>query len=179
MATIRIYLTGFMGAGKSTIGPILANTMGWNFFDLDKVIEKKEGKKVRDIFEQNGEEFFRELELKTLTELSSEINAIVALGGGTISSKEILTLLKTTGKLIYLKTSPEASYKRLRYKRDRPNLLSEQKDEPTKEELLGKINNLLEPRILFYEQADLTINTDSYSVGKTVDRIVRLINNFN
>lgn len=175
----RLYLTGFMGAGKSTIGPILANTLGWDFFDLDRVIEKEQGKKVKEIFAERGETYFRELELYHLTELSSANNVIVALGGGTISSIQILTLLKNTGKLIYLKTSPEASVKRLRFKRDRPNLINEQSDEPSKEELLEKINNLLESRVKYYEQADLTINTDSYSVGKTVDKIVQLINNLN
>lgn len=179
MTNNRIYLTGFMGAGKSTIGPILANTLGWDFFDLDRVIEKNEGKKVREIFEKSGEIYFRELELLVLTKLSKANNVVVSLGGGTISSVEILTLLKNTGRLIYLKTSPEASYKRLRFKRDRPNLINEQNDEPSKEELIGTINGLLESRIKYYEQADLTIDTDSYSVGKTVDRIVRLINNLN
>ncbi|QQS37113.1 MAG: shikimate kinase [Ignavibacteriales bacterium] len=177
MTNSRIYLTGFMGAGKSTIGPILANTLGWNFFDLDRVIEKNEGKKVRDLFEQHGEKYFRDLELDTLNKLTEEEGAVISLGGGTISSEHILTLLKSTGVLIYLKTSPEASYKRLRYKRDRPNLISEREDEPSKDELIGKINNLLESRVRYYEQADYTINTDSFTVGRTVDKIVNLIKN--
>ena len=56
-----IYLTGFMASGKSTIGPILANTIGWNFFDLDKVIEKEEEKSIRKIFVEKGEKYFREI----------------------------------------------------------------------------------------------------------------------
>ena len=55
------YLTGFMAAGKSTIGPILANTLGWNFFDLDKEIEQEEGLKIGDLFKQKGEDYFRQL----------------------------------------------------------------------------------------------------------------------
>ena len=64
-----VYLTGFMGAGKSTIGPILANTLGWNYYDLDKVIEEKIGKKIKQIFEEEGEIFFRETERDVLTDL--------------------------------------------------------------------------------------------------------------
>lgn len=176
MASHRIYLTGFMGAGKSTVGPILANTLGWEFYDLDRVIEKNQNKKIKEIFEAEGEDYFRKLEMSMIMELSKIDNAVISLGGGTIRNEEILNLLKSTGKLIYLKTSPEASYKRLRYKRDRPNLINEQEDEPSKDELLDKINNLLETRSKYYEQADFTINTDSFSVGKTIDKIVKLIN---
>ena len=64
------YLTGFMGSGKSTIGPILANTMGWEFYDLDRVIEDKAGMTVKEIFEEFGEEHFRNLETETLSDLS-------------------------------------------------------------------------------------------------------------
>ncbi len=56
------YLTGFMAAGKSTIGPILANTLGWNFFDLDKEVEKQEGMKIVELFESKGEDYFRDIE---------------------------------------------------------------------------------------------------------------------
>src|SRR3970282_713969 len=98
-----IYLTGFMGSGKSTIGPILANTLGWDFYDLDRVIEKKTGKKIRQIFEQDGENFFRKIETETLKELSVNNKVIISLGGGTIVSDENIGILKNSGKLIYLK----------------------------------------------------------------------------
>lgn len=176
MEVQRIYLTGFMGAGKSTIGPILANTLGWEFYDLDRVIEKNQNKKIKEIFEEEGEEFFRKLEMNVITELAKISNAVISLGGGTIRSEQILNFLKSTGKVVYLKNSPEASYKRLRYKRDRPNLIPDQEEEPTRDELIDKITNLLETRVKYYEQAHHTINTDLYSVGKTVDKIVKIIN---
>ncbi|MFZ0454631.1 MAG: shikimate kinase, partial [Ignavibacteriaceae bacterium] len=65
-----VYLAGFMGAGKSTVGPILANTLGWNYYDLDKVIEERLGKKIKTIFEENGEPFFRQVESEVLKDLS-------------------------------------------------------------------------------------------------------------
>ena len=85
-----------MGAGKSTIGPILANTIGWDFFDLDSVIEKKVGKKVKMIFEQDGEEYFRRIESDTLVELSKNSKVVVSLGGGTMTSEMALSVLKSS-----------------------------------------------------------------------------------
>jgi shikimate kinase len=171
-----VYLTGFMGSGKSTIGPILANTLGWQFFDLDTVIEDKSGMKIKEIFDLYGEDHFRALERKTLLEIAENIRTIVALGGGTIANDNNLKLLKKTGFIFYLKLSPLSAYKRLKYKRDRPVLLSEMGESYTKEELLKRINILYEKRKIFYEQSDFIIDTDNIPVGKTVDRIVKIIN---
>ena len=171
-----VYLTGFMGSGKSTIGPILANTLGWEFFDLDTVIEDKAGMKIKEIFDVYGEDHFRILERKTLLEISKNNRIIVALGGGTIANEKNLKLLKKTGFLFYLKISHVSAYKRLKYKRDRPVLLSEMGESYTKEELLNRINILYEKRKIFYEQSDFIIDTDHIPVGKTVDRIVKIIN---
>lgn len=170
-----VYLTGFMASGKSTIGPILANTLGWNFLDLDKVIEDETGKSIRAIFDEKGENYFRELETETLIKLSKLEANIISLGGGTIASEKNLEILKSTGYLIYLETSPEEAYKRLRFKRDRPALLFDGEDEPTKTEFLDKINLLLDKRLIYYNQADYKINTDHGNVGKTVDRLVSII----
>jgi shikimate kinase len=170
-----IYLTGFMGSGKSTIGPILANALGWDFYDLDRVIEKRTGKKIREIFEQDGEIFFRRIETETLKEISNYDKTIISLGGGTIASEENIKILKTSGKLFYLKMSMEAAYRRLKYKRDRPALKNTSEDF-SKEELMNKIDELMKARMNYYEQADFTIDTDKSSVGKTVDKIVKIIN---
>ena len=114
------YLTGFMAAGKSTIGPILANTLGWDFYDLDKEVEKKEKLKVVEIFERKGEEYFRKTETDLLKKLSEDDEVIISLGGGAIASDINFGIIKSTGKIIYLKSSPEMAYKRLRFKKDRP-----------------------------------------------------------
>lgn len=165
-----------MGSGKSTIGPILANTLGWDFFDLDRVIEKKEGKKVRTIFEEKGEEYFRKIENETLVELSqSSGNTIISLGGGTIVNEENLKILKATGTIIYLKISLDSAFGRLKHKRDRPSLIDENSDDTFNEELKNKIDNMINIRSGYYEQADFEINTDDTSVGRTVDRIVKFI----
>lgn len=166
-----------MAAGKSTIGPILANTLGWNFYDLDKEVEKKESLKVVEIFEQKGEDYFRKSETALLEKLSQDDDSIISLGGGAIASDVNFRIIKSTGKIIYLKSSPEMAYKRLRFKRDRPAFVFEGEEVPLKEEFLERINKLLESRKKYYEQADFVIDTDNQTVGKTVDIIAKYIIN--
>ena len=165
------YLTGFMAAGKSTIGPILANTLGWDFFDLDKEVEKHEGMKIVELFEQKGEDYFREVETTTLKKLSEDGGSIISLGGGAIASEVNFAIIKSTGKIIYLKSSPEMAYKRLRFKKDRPAFVFDGDEVPTKEQFLERINQLLDSRKKYYEQCDFIVDTDNQTVGKTVDII--------
>lgn len=171
-----VYLTGFMGCGKSTIGPILANTLGWGFYDLDRVIEQRVNKKVTEIFESEGEAFFRKLETETLTELSNLERCILSLGGGTIASDVNIDIIKKTGKIVYLYTSPENIYDRLKHKRDRPIFKKENSGEVTRDEFITKIKLLMHQRAVYYEQADITFSTDERSVGITVDEIAKYIN---
>jgi shikimate kinase len=169
------YLTGFMAAGKSTIGPILANTLGWEFYDLDKEVEKKEGMKIIELFNQKGEEYFRKSETEILKELSGRNKVIISLGGGAIASDENFRIIKSSGKIIYLKSSPEIVYRRLRFKRDRPAFIFEGEELPSEEQFLKRINELLDARKKYYEQCDYVIDTDSQKVGKTVDIIAKYI----
>ncbi len=165
-----------MGAGKSTVGPILANTLGWNYYDLDRVIEERLGKKIKTIFKENGEPFFRHVESEILKELSHSKNVIISLGGGTIVNQNNLNIIKNTGKIIYLKASIDSIYKRVAFKRDRPNLIIDG-EEFSKEKLTRKINDLFNAREKYYNQADFTINTDNISIGITVDKLAKIINN--
>jgi shikimate kinase len=169
-----IYLTGFMGSGKSTIGPILANTLGFSFVDIDKEIEHETGKKITEIFSDLGEEFFREVERSILRQLSRREGCVIALGGGTITNDVNLEIVKTTGTLIYLKVNVEQIYRRLRYKTDRPLLRPPSGPQAPLEEseLRARILTLLEKREPFYTQADLIVTTDEQRVGITVDEIV-------
>jgi shikimate kinase len=175
MKTTIIYLTGFMGSGKSTIGPILANTLGWDFVDLDKLIEQKAEKSIKKIFEDQGELWFRQLERNLLKEISGKENQIVSLGGGTIADDENLKILKATGKIVYLKVSNESLFERLRFKRDRPLFLKENGISLSDKEMKEKIENLMKQRYSYYEQADLIINAEHSGIGKTVDKIAHLI----
>lgn len=170
------YLTGFMASGKSTIGPILANTLGWKCFDLDKEIEKQEEMRIVELFEKKGEEYFRNVETGILKNLSQKSESIISLGGGAIASVVNFNIIKSTGKIIYLKSSPEMAYKRLRFKKDRPAFLFNDVEVPTEEQFLERINQLLDSRKKYYEMCDFIVDTDNQSVGKTVDIIAKFIN---
>lgn len=170
-----IYLTGFMGSGKSTVGPILANTLGWQFYDLDTVIEKKSDKTVKEIFELYGENHFRNIETETLIELSVKDKVIVALGGGTIASDKNISILKQTGIIIYLKMSPQSALLRLKFKRNRPVLFTDLEENFSNEDLLKRISELYEKRKIYYDQSDIVIDTDGIPVGRTIDKLARIV----
>lgn len=173
--TVRLYLTGFMTSGKSTVGPIVANVLGWDFYDLDHEIVKREGKSVNSIFQENGADYFRNIEREMLTELSSKENTVIALGGGAICNEHNLNLTKSTGKIIYLYISPEIIYKRIKNKLDRPVFYDLVEREASKEEFLERINKLLTEREVYYSQADLKFDTSKQYIGITVDKIVQLL----
>ncbi len=175
MKEIRIYLTGFMTSGKSTIGPILANVLGIDFFDLDKVIENEEKQTIVEIFEKKGEAYFRKIELQKLEQLCELKSVVISLGGGTLTDKANYDLLKSTGKIIYLKVSPNNLYKRLKNKIDRPLIRDLVLGEKSEEDFLERIKELLEKRRMYYEKADLIIETDLQPLGKTVDKIAKRI----
>lgn len=173
MKISRIYITGFMGSGKSTLGPIVANTIGWNSYDIDSEIEKRTGMKVTEIFKSKGEKFFRELESSILDEHSKEPEVVVSLGGGTIAYNNNYDIIKKTGVLVYLKSSPEKIFLRLKHKTDRPLFQTFDNLILSDEEALQKIKRLLSEREKYYRNADIIIDIDGISVGRTVDRLVR------
>ncbi len=164
-----------MASGKSTIGPIVANALGWIFFDLDKEIEKRENRKIKKIFEENGEDYFRQKETKILKEISNGEKLIISLGGGTLIIQENREFIKKNGKLIFLRSSPEVAYRRLKHKRDRPILLADNNEEATENVVIERIELLMEERMKYYQKADYCIDTDKESIGTTVDKISRII----
>ncbi len=173
-----IFLTGFMGSGKSTIGPILANTLGFNFIDIDKEIESITKKNIVEIFKNNEEKHFRKLESEILKKVSNYNNYIVSLGGGTLLNQDNLKLVLTKGILIYLKTDLDNLYKRLRYKNDRPLLLTKTGEHLTDEELKIRIKEILTEREKIYENAQIIINTDDKKISSTIDEIIKSLKNY-
>jgi shikimate kinase len=171
----RIYLTGFMGSGKSTIGPILANTIGYRFVDIDRAIERSTGKTVNEIFREWGEERFRELEKETLATCARSVHHVISLGGGTIMDPGNLQVVTGSGILIYLKTSPEQILRRVRRRDDRPVLSDAMGERLSDEALRARIDTLYRLREPVYAGADLTFATDERRVGLTVDEIVRVL----
>ncbi len=160
-----------MGAGKSTIGLILANTLGWTFYDLDAEIVKSCGKSVVAIFKDDGESKFRELEASVLAELSQNDHIIVALGGGAVLFEGVAKIIKNSGVSVYLKASPERIYERLKFKTDRPLFQTLEGGALSREDAMKKIRTMLKEREDVYMQADLVFNTEGLPVGKIVDNL--------
>jgi shikimate kinase len=168
-----IYLAGFMGSGKSTIGPILANTLGFDFVDVDRFVEKKAEKRIIDIFSTEGEQAFRVLERSTLQEVSTLDHCVVSLGGGTIAYEENFQLIRQSGIIVYLQLAPEEIHQRVHHRTDRPLLTDPSGGKLPEEAMQQRIQELLNQREEFYARADLIIRTDKKKVGTTVDEIVR------
>jgi shikimate kinase len=170
-----IFLTGFSGSGKSTIGPLLANSLGFEFIDLDREIELSAGKSINRIFTEDGEPFFRNLELKTLEGIVNRRDLVVSLGGGVLENDSCFSLIRQHGTLVYLKSSPEILTFRLQHKTDRPLLKSDDGEKLTREEIEQKIAALLAKREPRYQKADLVVPTDSKKIGSTVEELTRRI----
>ena len=174
----RVFLTGFMGSGKSTIGPILANTLGFQFFDVDKLIELRAGKRVVEIFAQDGEPAFRAHERAALNEIFTHDHCVVSLGGGTVAHQENLRLIRQHGVLVYLALTPEEIFQRVQHRTDRPLLKGSDGQNLPPELMQQRVRELLAVRAPFYEQADVVIPADRLRVGATVDTIVKHLRPF-
>ena len=163
----NIVLTGFMGTGKSSVGRILARRMRRGFVDLDRYIESSQKRKIRDIFEKDGEAFFRNLEKEAVLFWSQKSDLIITTGGGTVVDRDNFTALKQNGILVTLVARPETVLQRVKNSKNRP-LLNE------KEDLLAEIRALLEKRKSFYDQSDLFFDTDGQN-GSQVARMIQKV----
>jgi shikimate kinase len=170
-----IFLTGFMGSGKSTIGPILANTLGFEYIDVDHYIEQRTHKRVAEIFSSEGEQAFRALERDALLELLKLTNCVISLGGGTIANEEHCQLVLKKAILVYLKLSLEEIIQRVQYRNDRPMLKDEHGNKLSLPELKNRVLDLMTRREHFYARAHVVITADNMHVGATVDEIVKNI----
>lgn len=170
-----IFLTGFMGSGKSTIGPILANTLGYEYIDVDHLIEERTKKEIAEIFRTEGEQAFRILERTTLRELIELDRSVISLGGGTVTNEENYQLVSQSGILIYLKISPGEILQRVQHRSDRPMLKDAQGNPLQGQALEQRIIELLSRREPYYSRADIIIQADNMRVGMTVDEIMKSI----
>lgn len=116
----NIYLCGFMGCGKSTVGRLAAKQMSMKFLDLDEYIEKKYGCTIPEIFEQRGEQAFRALETETLRELATTSGYIIATGGGTMVSSLNAEIAKQNGSIVFLDLPFDTCYERIAGDSNRP-----------------------------------------------------------
>ena len=161
-----LYLIGFMGVGKTTIGKQIAAFNKVVFIDTDSQIEKETSKSIKEIFETDGEIAFRKLETDTIHSIDRK--AIIACGGGLPAHNNNIEYLKHKGTVIFLKASTETLIKRLEKNKNKRPLISKL----TNDKLLEFIRKILKERRGTYKQADYTIETDN----KTVKEVLREIN---
>ena len=151
----HIFLTGFMGAGKTTLGRGLASIMNLDFVDLDEYIRERHGLHPRQIFERSGESSFRETESVSLgTIVGAPKPTVIALGGGSICLEKNLHLVKENGLLIYLRLPEAVLVQRLEDKTDERPLLRGHAGYALRQ----RIHELLENRQKYYNQAHLVVN---------------------
>lgn len=155
----NIVLTGFMGAGKSSVGRILAKRTGYTFCDLDALITKEAGISINDIFSRHGEQYFRRLETDIIKGLEAEDRLVIATGGGAVISSENRRLLHSMGCIVNLMAQSEDVIERLSAETDRPLLNDDRSHE--------KVREMLREREPFYADADIRIDT----TGKKVEDI--------
>lgn len=165
----RIILIGFMGAGKTTIGRQLAMALGLQFYDLDWYIEMRYHKKVSDIFAEQGEEHFRDLERRMLHEVAEFEDVVVSCGGGTPCFYDNIQYMNQQAETVYLKLEPEVLAMHLRMGRTvRPLILGK-----TEDELLQYIKDSLAQREPYYRQAkhilDVSLMDNYEKIAITID----------
>lgn len=161
----KIFLTGFMGTGKSAVGRALANRLKWRFVDLDSLIERKGRASVAEIFERKGERAFRAEERRQLLRTASSTKLVVALGGGALIDRRNVEFVGENGFLIKLTCSRSELTRRLKKNRASRPLLA---DGP-----LGvRLAALLRARRSAYGRPDLTISTSRLTLSRTVERIL-------
>lgn len=169
----RIYLIGFSGAGKSSVGRSTARLLGWRFEDADERIVERAGKAVERIFAEDGEPAFRELERAVIAMFAREENVVVSTGAGSVMHDQSLGGMLSSGLVVALEARPETIYRRLSHIAEldgaeamaRPML---QSDDP-----LGRIESLKRERQWAYAHAHWTVHTDDLTVEQAVLEVVR------
>ena len=172
-----VFLIGYMGCGKTTLGEVLARQLDCRFIDLDEYIEQRQGMTVVQIFDEMGENRFRELETEALREVASMTDVIVGCGGGTPCHGDNMALMNQAGVTVWLTTSPERITARL--------LLPEQKSKRPKintlpsNEVLPLVKKELQSRSPFYAQAQLQFDSTDIETGPatahTARRLAKLL----
>ncbi len=159
----NLFLIGFMGVGKTSIGKVLSQELGLSFIDSDAAIEEMEGRSISDIFSGEGEAHFRQLERKFIEESISACGSLVSCGGGLVIPDGMMDLLKSKGMVIALCAKPETIYARTAKNTKRPLLNTENPEQ--------RIRDLLTVRGPVYMQADVCISTDITPFPEIVEQV--------
>jgi shikimate kinase len=160
----NIALCGFMGTGKSSVGRMVAEQLRFAFLDTDTVIEARAGKSIAQIFSEDGEVAFRDLEKRIVKELALRDRTVIATGGGLVVDPENMASLKEHAYVVCLWASPETIWARVKNQSHRPLL-----NEP---EPLEKIRRLLAERAPFYKQSNVLLNTEIRSLREVAQQVL-------
>ena len=171
MYDMKIYLIGFMGSGKSSVGKLLSRKLGYDFIDLDEYIEKETGRTIIDLFEEGGEDKFRMLEHEHLKKLLVKDDVVIALGGGTPCFYNNMSILNKGGISIYLEIGVATLVKRLSKAKNRRPLIRNLNED----ELKLFIDANFEKRLSVYKKANHIVNAENESVEKVANEIVMLL----
>ena len=162
----NIVLIGFMGTGKSTIARELAKTRQMNIVEMDEEIVRRRGKSIADIFKEEGEEYFRDLETALLKELQTKEHQVISCGGGAVLREENVRVMKKNGCVVLLTALPQTIYERVKNNTDRPILQGNMNVE--------YIASLMEKRREKYEKAsDIVIATDGKNVSQICEEMLQ------
>lgn len=174
---MRIYLTGFMASGKSTVGPAVAARLGLSFVDLDRLIAVHEGRTIPEIFEEDGEETFRRLETNALRKTADTDDLVVALGGGALVADENRAFAREHGHVVYLEVDPSTVLQRVADEADERPLLQDGDGIPLSEaEMRARVRQMMAEREDSYAEAHVTIDA-AQPVEVVVDAVVEAIRN--
>ena len=158
---MRIYLTGFMGSGKTTVGPRVAARLGQPFLDLDRLIRAHDGRSIPQIFAEEGEAGFREQEADFLRKTADTEDLVVALGGGALVDADNRAFAKEHGRVIYLEVSPATIVERVGEEAEQRPLLQDEEGTPLAgAALLTRIESMLDERRESYEAAHATVDAN-------------------
>ena len=172
---IRIFLLGYMGAGKTTLGKAFARALGLTFVDLDWYIEERYHKTVRQIFAERGEDGFRDLEKRMLHEVGDFENVVISVGGGTPCFFDNMDYMNQAGETVFLDVDVKVLFRRLKAAKQQRPLLADKNDE----ELTAFIVEALQKRLSFYTQAKHVFNgeqlEDRNQIKQSVERLKELL----
>ncbi len=170
---MNVLLIGFMGAGKTTVGKLLAERLGYQFVDTDDLIVQRAGKTIPRIFAEDGEARFRELETEVIRSLAGCQRHVIALGGGAVKREGNLPLLKAAGPIVYLAASPEELARRIHAMPGTRPLIDGDSAKKTLPEVEERVRELLAERLPLYERAaDVVIETTGLTAEEVCQRMV-------
>ena len=167
----RIFLIGYMGVGKTTTGKELAKSMDLEFVDLDHFIQNRYNKTIAQLFDEYGEERFREIENAALKEIAEFENVVISTGGGAPCFHNNIDIMNESGLTVYLKTDPQTLSKRLNTCKEKRPLIRDKNED----ELLIFVTENIKKREPFYHKAQIVFETDELINREDVDKYVQLL----